>query len=288
MKKRILAGFITLGLAAAGFLNSPAQAAQPGWITSCAYTHTLADDPIVFPGQPGVSHLHDFLGARSTNAFSTFDSLRAGGTACATQGDFSGYWVPALTSARDGVVVPSAGQDRDGLFYYRKVVSQTIHPFPDGFKMILGNSHATSASTNPGFAGGHIYFKCGPGGGTHLATPPTSCGSGSFLVLVFTFPNCDAVNPDGSPVIDSADHISHLSYPAGSVCPAAHPYALPRIQAFIRYSRETGTFGAISLASGPYYTAHADFFNAWDPVLFGRLAARCLNGGTDCGVNPTP
>ena len=28
----------------------------------CGYSHPLTDDPIVFPGQPGASHFHDFFG----------------------------------------------------------------------------------------------------------------------------------------------------------------------------------------------------------------------------------
>src|SRR5262245_51442339 len=71
----------------------PAQAASPGWIVSCQYTHSLPDDPIVAFRQPGVSHMHDFIGAKTTDAFSTFSSLRAGGTTCMVPGDASAYWV---------------------------------------------------------------------------------------------------------------------------------------------------------------------------------------------------
>ena len=45
--------------------------AKPGWIVSCTYSHSLPDDPIVAFRQPGGSHLHDFVGARTTDAFST-------------------------------------------------------------------------------------------------------------------------------------------------------------------------------------------------------------------------
>src|SRR5215207_9393185 len=41
---------------------------KPGWIVSCMYSHSLNDDPIVYPGQVGRAHLHDFSGANTTNA----------------------------------------------------------------------------------------------------------------------------------------------------------------------------------------------------------------------------
>ena len=84
-----------------------AQSASPGWIVSCQYSHSLKDDPIVFPGKPGTSHLHDFVGGASIDAFSTGTSLRAGGTTCAMPSDASGYWVPALYE--NGVRVLPAG-----------------------------------------------------------------------------------------------------------------------------------------------------------------------------------
>ena len=81
---------------------------KPGWIVSCTYSHSLNDDPIVFPGQVGASHLHDFTGAKTTNAFSTFTSLRAGGTTCAMPGDKSSYWVPALYEDGVRILPPSS------------------------------------------------------------------------------------------------------------------------------------------------------------------------------------
>ena len=105
--------------------------AKPGWIVSCTYSHSLNDDPIVFPGQVGVSHLHDFTGARTTNAFSTFTSLRAGGTTCAMPGDKSAYWVPALYE--DGVRILPQAPSGNSVFYYRRIGAPdgtVVQPFP--------------------------------------------------------------------------------------------------------------------------------------------------------------
>jgi hypothetical protein len=45
---------------------------------TCASSHRRRDDPIVFQNQSGVSHMHEFFGNRTTDAFSTLTSLRAG------------------------------------------------------------------------------------------------------------------------------------------------------------------------------------------------------------------
>src|SRR4030067_2465812 len=95
MKRRSAVLSVLAALAFIVALATPAQAAAPGWITSCNYSHSANDDPIVFPGVPGAAHLHDFIGARNTDADSTPVTLRLGGTTCTMPDDLSAYWVPA-------------------------------------------------------------------------------------------------------------------------------------------------------------------------------------------------
>ena len=45
------------------------------FISTCRFSHRAPDDPIVFPGHPGFSHDHSFVGNTSTDAFSTLWSL---------------------------------------------------------------------------------------------------------------------------------------------------------------------------------------------------------------------
>ena len=258
-----------------------AQSASPGWIVSCNYSHSLSDDPIVFPRLAGASHLHDFVGGRTTDAFSTRTSLLAGATTCAMPADASGYWVPALYE--NNVRVLPTATSKDALFYYRRKGAPSgtmVQPFPPGLKIIVGNARATSPQENPQL-GRDIIFKCGPGSGVDLPAPPTQCASG-IMVISLRFPNCwDGVN------LDSADHRSHMAYPVNSRCPRSHPVVLPRLESFFRYSIGTGPIGTIRLSSGPYYTAHQDFFNAWEPAALQALVTRCLNGNMDCGTNPS-
>jgi hypothetical protein len=231
-------------------------------------------------GKPQAAHLHDFVGARTTNARSTMPSLRAGGTTCAMPADHSGYWVPALyvNGAR---VLPTA-TGKNALFYYRRQAAPgdvTVAPIPAGLKMIVGNAHAMSPAENPQL-GTDIVFKCGPGSGKDVAAPPPRCRSG-VLVISLRFPNCwDGVN------LDSPDHHSHMAYPVKNACPASHPVTIPRIESFFRYNVGTGPLNKLMLSSGPYFTIHQDFLNAWDPATLRLLIDRCINASVDCEKNP--
>src|SRR5688572_7983793 len=255
---------------------------KPGWIVSCTFSHSLPDDPIVAFRQPGASHLHDFVGARTTDAFSTFTSLRTGGTTCAVPGDKSSYWVPALYE--DGVQIVPQSNSGNNVFYYRRIGAPpgtVVQPIPAGLRIIIGNARAMSPQENPGL-GTTIVFNCRPAeqGTSPLPAPPTQCAS-DIMVISFMFPNCwDGVN------LDSADHRSHMSYPVSGRCPASHPVELPRLEAFFRYIVGPGPIGTITLASGPYYTAHQDFFNGWHPNAIQALVTNCINAGIDCGENP--
>jgi hypothetical protein len=93
---RIVRRALGLLLPLALLAPAPAQGASSGqFVLRCTYSHTLADDPIVFPNQPGASHLHDFFGNKPFDAFSTVNSLLKGETRpCRIPSDTAGYWAP--------------------------------------------------------------------------------------------------------------------------------------------------------------------------------------------------
>ncbi len=64
----------------------------------CNFSHLNYDDPILFPGVPGATHLHLFFGNRSANYASTYASLRASGDGTCDGGPLnrSAYWMPAM------------------------------------------------------------------------------------------------------------------------------------------------------------------------------------------------
>src|SRR5450432_1211054 len=153
---RLLACIAAFAAAAGTMLFTgagPAHAVNGGalWKIDCAYSHTAADDPIVYPGQPGASHLHDFYGNISTNAYTTYQSM-TGVTSTCVHNDRAAYWTPTLY--RNGTAVHS-----DGVVIYYDVKAYKaphIEAFPPNFKMIEGNKNATAAAEVPS----HVYWGC--------------------------------------------------------------------------------------------------------------------------------
>ena len=113
MRKVVIAVAFLLGLAAtvaavsfaagedppaSGPVTSLAQLRGVNFVSHCAFSHRAPDDPIVYPGRPGASHDHTFLGSTSTDANSTNASLRAAATTCKRRGETAAYWVPTLAA----------------------------------------------------------------------------------------------------------------------------------------------------------------------------------------------
>jgi len=94
-------GPFSAGLASSAAPAVPQQPAPgfPGgshYAIGCSISHRNNDDPIVFPGRPGRSHNHTFIGNTTVNAWATPASLRGGPTSCSDPFDSSGYWFPSL------------------------------------------------------------------------------------------------------------------------------------------------------------------------------------------------
>ena len=257
--------------APAGAPDAPVTGAQgrvPQFLVECPFSHALADDPIVFPGRPGQSHMHVFFGNETANAASTLASLEAGSTVCNQRLDRASYWAPALY--RDGAMVMPAGS----VAYYRPgegVDPATVQPYPEGLKMIAGDSSALQPQSTA-----VVAWTCGTGIARDAAPPV--CPAGRPLRMLVTFPDCW----NGTDV-DSVDHRSHMAYSSHGACPADHHVAVPQLQFSVIYDFSGDPHG-LSLASGPLTTAHADFFNAWDPAKLKSEIEACLHRGVICGV----
>jgi hypothetical protein len=237
------------------------------FIENCRFSHQAPDDPIVFPGKPGASHMHTFVGNRTTNASSNFGSLRAGGTTCRRKDDTAAYWVPMLYQGTTAILPVAA------TIYYRRGTLAEVSPFPNDLRVIAGSASATSPQ------GMRITFwSCGiVSGVARSATVPTCPDTrGSFLRLHIRFPECW----DGRR-LDSADHQSHMAYATRAGCPSTHPVEVPQITQIYRYPTRGGE--DFALASGGQYSAHADFVNAWKPSALRKLVDDCLNTLVHCG-----
>ena len=308
-----------------GYFNAP-----------CRFSHRAPDDPIVFPGDRGASHMHDFLGNSSTNARSTPGSLRASPALCSRAADKSAWWVPTLYE--NGIALaPEAAST-----YYRTGGRDpaSIEPFPFGLRVISGNSKATGPQDED-----VTHWECGEDSEMVLSDPTPAffrrqarrretmrgldksvrrhqralrgvlgprasrkharalvrlqaqrrrlrmkpvlqgnlplCPPGQVVNLSIGFPECW----DGQR-LDSPDHQAHMTFSVHQgegprICPATHPRAVPDVSLHLQYPTRGGP--AVQLASGLEYTAHADFFNAWDPGGLADLVTNCLNASVGCG-----
>ena len=257
--------------------------------TTCSLAKFLFDDPIVFPGQPGKSHLHMFFGNTAVDNTMTSDLITTKGNSSCRGGilNRTGYWTPAMIDANGNVVMPD-----EATVYYKtgyNVDPTVIQPMPTGLKMIAGDSKATAAQ----WAGPQqiITWMClnGSGGGGNTTIP--NCGAGDAVRLTVIFPQCwDGKN------LDSPDHKSHMAYPiyssgARSQCPADHPITVPEVTEHFDWPVPSGVSSSTWRLSSDMDTskpgglsAHADWMMGWDVATMKSLVTLCLNKALDCGV----
>ncbi len=241
---------------------------------NCSVSHTGDDDPIVYPGMPGASHNHTFMGNTTTDAFSTVESLSAGETTCKVPGDLSAYWMPTMFDG-DEPVLPIGDQ----VIYYKSGIRDytSVRPFPTGLRYVVG-SPMQSADEFMGHPGAIQGWECGDDYDNEDF--PSRCAEGSQMNVRFQAPSCwDGLH------LDSPDHKAHMSYPVvvdgQNHCPDSHPVAVPMIEFKMAFPVD-GDTSAVRLASGEGYSFHYDFMNAWDEPTLAAMVEHCVNGGLQC------
>ncbi|WP_214104579.1 DUF1996 domain-containing protein [Acrocarpospora catenulata] len=242
----------------------------------CPFSHRLPDDPIVMPGLPGGSHMHSFMGNETTNANTNLGSLLKGSTTCEPKVDLSSYWVPTLYNG-DTPVEPSSAT-----FYYlgegvRDELAAQTRAFPQGLRVVAGNAKATGPDGTSS-----ARWSCLHAGQVGASKNFVNCPAGTKLETYLDFPHCW----NGTD-LDSPDHKSHMSYPVGNGCPPTHPVVVPKLRMVIRYTLN-GDPANFRLSSGPGYTMHGDFFNAWPEQELERRIRDCIRPKVKCGTDGTP
>jgi hypothetical protein len=260
--------------------------------TGCQATKFAFDDPIVYPGQPGKSHLHTFFGNTGIDAYSTATSLSTTGNSTCRGGTInrSSYWVPSMIDTRTGAPLSPMFESN---FYYKTgyaLPPGAITEVPLGLRMIAGDPKG-----NPSAPSSAAIYACVWNGGNSdwSSSIPTNCpgGDGSWLIMGVDFPQCwDGVN------LDSPDHKSHMTNPVNvkanntGNCPTTHPVALPQIAYQILYQvKVTGETKYWRLSSDNYdaskpagYSGHGDYFMAWKPEIVKVWTQKCDREQKDC------
>lgn len=266
------------------------------FVVECELSHTAYDDPIVYPDEPGASHLHTFFGNGAVTAAPDYDAVIGADTSCEQRLDTASYWAPALLDGWGRVVEPVLMTG-----YYRPgygVDPAVIEPYPAGLMMVAGDALATA--TQPLDV---VAWSCGTS--AQRAAAPPACPARSTLRLWINFPDCwdgarlrgeatdvpsagdggeHAHGPDGTngaPAMRAAP-VDHIARSVDGRCPATHPVAIPMLQLAIDYPPVDPA--ELSLASGDIRTAHADFWNVWDQDKLVQEVELCLNADRVCGV----
>ncbi|VXC87914.1 DUF1996 domain-containing protein [Sphingomonas sp. 8AM] len=269
----------------------------------CSAGDVKRDDPIVFPGQPGKSHLHQFFGNTGANAYSTYATLRTTGeSTCGNILNRSAYWIPAMLDGVGKVVRP----DYVVIYYKRlpedspqcKTMGKACVALPRGMRYIFGYNMATDKAE-------HFYFNCdGPtatsGAYPDLVTAAKNCPAGNRIGAVVAGPQCwDGKN------LNSADHRSHVGYPDFNdrgqlLCPANLPYVIPTFSLGAWYTvddnldrsgewkpgTQTWSLSSDNMpgmpAKRPGSTFHADWMGAWDDATMKAWIDNCINKLLTC------
>lgn len=267
--------------------TAPVKVSRGAFRTTCTFSHMRHDDPIIYPGQPGKSHLHTFFGNTVTGAYSTVESIATAGNSTCKGGiaNRSAYWVPAMVDTTTGAPV----RPLDIGVYYKAVLGPGNDPSkntppPAGLRMIAGNARASTPQS-----GAVVRWQCISYQGVY-ADPALfgqsipACPVGSLLNQMVMFPSCwNGVD------LDSPDHKSHMAYANYNTgCPASHPVALPQITFNVHYL-VTETRAAWRLSSDMYpesqpagFSSHGDWWNGWQPEVKARWNQNCNVAGYDC------
>ena len=203
---------------------------------TCLAGQLAKDDPIVYPGQPGKSHLHQFFGNTGTNASSNYQSLRTtGGSTCTRSTDVSpqrsAYWMPAMLDGAGNAVKP----DWINTYYKRlppsspqcakttdpTVIGQCVE-MPNGLRFILGYNMASGLG-GPTDVNSLDYWAMGFDCMTHdVANQVSLTGSQHTIAAIVATGKC----PAGSPPVGTAR--TSIPQTIARTSPSAFPLSVVR------------------------------------------------------------
>lgn len=269
----------------------------------CGIAGLNNDDMLVFPGQPGRSHLHQYYG-QTSNAHSTYKTLREGTTSSCANGQYPGnlssYWMPAMMDGQGNVVQPHLVS-----VYYKQLPKHSPgQGFPDDsgsgpggvlvelptrFKMIAGSDLKGGYTLNQRLDGGRpMSYRCITGQKRgNLRQALDECAVGETLIVDVNFPTCF----DGR--VDSPDHRSHVAYKKNHNtdgqfrCPKSHPYIMPELHVAPQYTVTAAlkAHGHLSCNKDASIDClHMDYVEAWSEGLrkAWQAATGCIDGHKNC------
>lgn len=253
-------------------------------------------DPIVFHNQTTtMAHSHQFFGnngwlAKGNRA--NYGDLMAQGTNCRNVADTAGYWTPTLRFTKTKLQIPAQAFTA----YYRPWTGVGGPQFGEG----------RAFPQDVRLIGTRYNWTCGEKSGARavpVAAIPDCTGlpgtPGLTLTLHIDFPSCWNGRAPGhttTEVGNTSDN-ADWAYTTGSgtkkACPTTHPIRMVALRETIQF-RYVGNGTDVELSSDPMRgttdgrSAHADFWNTWQPQGLASMVRNCVNGigvftTTECG-----
>jgi hypothetical protein len=267
----------------------------------CEFSHLAYDDPLVFPGSPGASHLHMFFGNTHVNAYSTYETLiDSGSSTCNGQElNRTGYWVPAMFDGEGNVRVP----ERVVVYYKGEGLArgQAI-PYPEE-SAIIATDNINLIPSDAGGAVGKFSYVCSDqwsGALEQYSNTMPDCDGDIYydlygvedephvvLEMNVKFPNCW----NGQ---DPADwRASYAIPPVGgwynSDCGGEFDTHLPNLEYFVNYrvdvGESTGDWWLASDVDPSTFTRtgaagesiHGDWWGGWNAEVMQMWIDNCVN-----------
>lgn len=259
-------------------LATPAFAQRAAYFTfgsSALVTESL--DPLLSPGTTS-THVHSVIGGSAFSSSMDFGSTQSSKcTSVDIIADKSNYWMPNLYFHKGGKFtrVPEISPKHKVYYKFGKGDGSPDlerSEFPQGFRMMAGNSNLRSDDGSMGTGGNQLNWQCHSSGGQRATGFPsgfTDCNSAYIggLAATMRFPSCwngQDFNKDAP--------MAHMSYPTNrdglAGCPAGFNKArFPEIM--IEYWLDTkpfdGQYGAnevpwvLSNGDPTGYGFHMDF-----------------------------
>ncbi|MEM7272671.1 MAG: DUF1996 domain-containing protein [Actinomycetota bacterium] len=277
----------------------------------CEFSHFTYDDPLLFPGRPGASHLHMHFGNTHINAFSTGDSVKNSGSSTCNGQELNrtGYWVPAMFDAQGNVRIP----ERVVVYYKGEGLARgAAQVYPDGAAMIATKDlNNPNVETQGGSVGKYTYacsnnFSGGVDQGGGVDRIPVCDGNfyknlygvddnpRVVLEMNVKFPQCW----NGQDPTDWRN-FSEPAYGGwyGSNCTGEFNQTFVNLEYFVNYVVELGestegwylssdvdptTFGASKQPGGS--TVHGDWWAGWHTETNQMWIDNCVNYANPSGA----
>jgi hypothetical protein len=203
----------------------------------CEASHLNWDDMILYPGQVGKAHLHQYFGNTLANANSTYNSLRTTGdsTCGGKRLNRSAYWMPAMIDCHNTPLGASTCMARKPdyiVIYYKNFdPTKSVH-VPFGFQMISGFNMNQPVADDPGPdydppTNGKGVWKCADTGASapYLSADggliaAFDCPASSRITITVSTPVC--WNGTAIKAADGRSHVTHAArhlWSGQSVCP---------------------------------------------------------------------